>query len=231
VSENFELYNQSVYFPDLDICVLSDLHLGLEDVLHNQRIHFPFNEEEIIIDKLKKILRRFNPNYIFFNGDVLHSFEYIPDSVPKKIDRIISACGEDRCKFINGSHDTMLPYILQDRGYDVHDKLTIKDFVFYHGEKKVENRKCDFTIIGHDHPSIDILGQKFKCYLLSPEEKLMVLPAFSPLCEGTSINEMQSEDFMSPILKEININDFKVFVEAENEIFEFPKLGSFKDKL
>lgn len=228
--------NNAAYFPKKDICVVSDLHIGLEDKLIKQGISFPFNEMDLLKNKLEEIIETFNPSKIVYNGDILHEFGGIPPSVPKKLDQILEI--KTNHAFVQGSHDTMLKTLLKKRGYTVRNYYELENLALTHGDKKInelEDIECELLVLGHEHPSIEIYGEKKDCFLLQkecyPSKDILVLPAFSELSEGVKVNELSSKDFMSPYLKKCKIDDFEVVLETEEDILSFPKMGKFRKKL
>lgn len=229
--------NNASYFPEKNFCVISDLHIGLEDKLIEQGISFPFNELKYLKKDLKQIINRFNPQKIIYNGDVLHKFGDIPPSVPKKLEEIIEVFNGEQI-FLKGSHDTMLETILNNKGYELKNEYHTKKIAITHGNRIINEIKpieYELLVLGHDHPSIEIQGEKKDCFLFQKNciqnTNVLVQPSFSQLSEGVKVNDIKPEDLLSPYLKNCRIEEFKVIIETKNEVLEFPELGKFKKKL
>jgi len=72
--------------------------------------------------------------------------------------------------------------------------------------------------------------EKVDCFLYGKtleDENFIVLPAFSHISNGTSINEVPERQLLSPILKNrVSKDTLKaVAVSREAGILEFPELG------
>ncbi|OUJ18175.1 Phosphohydrolase Icc/MPP superfamily [Methanonatronarchaeum thermophilum] len=230
--KRIEVYNSALYLPDIDVCVVSDLHIGLEDELLRQGISFPLNEEEIITTRLSEVIERFNPHKTVLNGDILHSFGKIWSGVSTKLEKVLDICGD--CVLIEGSHDKMLPTLMEDKDRNIHKHLEIDGVFFLHGDRELPLDNPEMVVLGHEHPAIEIEGDKLDCFLVDRSKKdsdLILTPSFSPLTKGVSVNRLKSRDFMSPIMNRRDLDKFEVLVEIDSEVLRFPELGSFRDML
>ncbi|PTD94670.1 hypothetical protein C9439_01305 [archaeon SCG-AAA382B04] len=228
--------NNALIFPKKKFCIISDLHIGLEDKLINQGISFPFKEIELLKNNLKEILSSYEIEKVVYNGDILHEFSGVPYAVPQKLDKILAL--ETQHVFINGSHDTMLDALLDKRDFVNHQFILEDEVAITHGDKEIEelkNRDYQLLVVGHDHPSLEIHGEKKDCFLKQEKcyknKDVLITPAFSRLSEGIRVNELSSTDLMSPYLESCRVGDFEVIIEVENEVLHFPKLREFREKL
>ena len=121
------------------------------------------------------------------------------------------------------------------------------EYYFCHGDKipKTEAfKKAKTVIIGHEHPAIalkeDLRVEKFKCFLFgiynvnnsakrfslkdiikSNIKKLIVLPSFNPITEGTDVLK---ENLLSPFLHH-DLSNFGVYVVPNSEsVLYFKKI-------
>ncbi|RZN62285.1 metallophosphoesterase [Methanonatronarchaeum sp. AMET6-2] len=230
-TNDIEIVDSCLYLPSLDACVFSDLHLGLEEELIRQGISFPLHEDEEVVERLLGVVDRMDPELVVLNGDILHSFGKIWGGVSDKLYRVLEA-GE--CVLIEGSHDRMLPTLLEGREPEIHSYYEERGVVFLHGDNKIEVGSPDMIIIGHEHPAIEIEGRKLDCFLVDrslDKPDLILTPSFSPLTEGVSINRMKSRDFMSPYMRDRDIEEFEVYVEVDGEVLRFPEIGRFRQML
>ncbi|MFQ6050177.1 MAG: metallophosphoesterase [Candidatus Hydrothermarchaeota archaeon] len=228
--DRFDFYNNSLFVKDLNICAVSDLHIGLEDESFSQGLIFPLKEKEILIERLEKIIDRFKPKKFVLNGDIFHSFEKIEWKVKEKFLSILELLEEnvEDIIFVRGSHDTMLPYLAKK----VFDKYDIGDITFVHGHMPFKNGKC--LIIGHEHPTIEIEMVRLPCFLYGKNlngTHIVVLPAFSPLCQGVLINNIEESDFLSPILRKVDISNLQPIVEIEEDYIVFPRIYDLRRHL
>ena len=56
--------------------------------------------------------------------------------------------------------------------------------------------------------------------------RLTVLPSVSPLAYGSDVNEIPSEELLSPILRRVRMEEFTPYViEVGVAVKRFPKIG------
>jgi hypothetical protein len=116
---------------------------------------------------------------------------------------------------VRGNHDNFLAAILAEYGIELKDYDVVGDFYVVHGHKEVG---FDRLIMGHEHPAIRLRVRgaiySFPCYLVVDETKV-VLPAFSPLMQGSNILQ---ETFLSPILQ--NARKIEIYaIESEEVVY------------
>lgn len=82
--------------------------------------------------------------------------------------------------------------------------------------------------MGHLHPAVKISdnqkvrSEKYKCFLIGDykKKKVIIVPSFFPLIEGTSLNEYLKDN--ACIISKNNIIKFNVFAVGENnQIYNF----------
>jgi hypothetical protein len=85
-------------------------------------------------------------------------------------------------------------------------------------------------VIGHEHPFI-LLGDKVGARVRIPAfligEKLIVMPAFTPLAGGTAVN--LTDEFLSPMLKKEKIRRMKAIgIDKDAGLLRFPEIGKWE---
>ena len=93
---------------------------------------------------------------------------------------------------------------------------------------------ADWYVVGHDHPTLDVEGQRRPCYLHGRGANgagLLVLPAFSRLPTGVAVNDMTGADFQSPLVDAADSLRPVVRDEAADRTHEFPPLGECRQLL
>jgi hypothetical protein len=219
--------NGCLFIREPGICAASDLHIGLEDELKRQGLAFPLREEQVLTDRLSEVLAKFRPSTFVLNGDIFHSFSSMNDRVKEKLDGILRLL-ENRCEVIllRGSHDTMLECL----ELEVKDRHDLDGYTFAHGHASLEGHGT--LIMGHEHPVIDIEMTRVSCFLLGEGvvggEDLVITPAFNPLCQGVTINQVDGRDLLSPLLKGIDAGAMYPLVEVEGEVLAFPRLRGLR---
>jgi len=240
--EDVEIINghRAIYIQDLDLVVISDLQLGEELYLAEEKsIFVPQVQLKEIKKELNDIFKKVKAKRILINGDLKHEFgeasrqewrEVIDfvEFLRKKVNEII---------VVRGNHDNYLLNIASKINLQVFDPFYLeKGYLFTHGHKKISYpRNFHTLIIGHEEPAI-ILKEGFDRIKLPAllygkmknGKRIICLPAFSSLSSGTEVNVVDKEDLLSPILKEdVEIDDLEV-IGIDKEVGAI-KLGKIKD--
>jgi hypothetical protein len=92
--------------------------------------------------------------------------------------------------------------------------------------------EADLYVVGHDHPAIDVEGRKRPCFLYGPDTyrggDVLMLPAFTRLAAGCTINGMGTRDFDSPLVTDADALRPLVYDAECEETLSFPPLGRFR---
>ena len=234
-----EYLNGAAYFPETGACAVSDVHIGIEGALQAEGFGMPLDEDKELLKKFKSVVQRFSPKTMVLDGDVLHEFHKLRKNTKKSFDRIMMALlsSVDEVVLITGSHDKMLDAALQDvDGLRSEQFYVAGEVMFAHGDaipERANDQDIKLIVIGHEHPTLDIEMKKEPCFLYGKNawrgKDILVLPAFNPLCAGTSINYMDSRDFMSKFIREGDIGSYRPIIVVEGETLEFPPLKEFRD--
>ena len=242
--EDVEIINghKAIYIQDLDLVVISDLQLGEELYLAEEKgIFVPQVQLKEIKKELNDIFKKVKARRILINGDLKHEFgeasrqewrEVIDfvEFLRKRVKEII---------VVRGNHDNYLLNIASKINLQVFDPFYLeKGYLFTHGHKKISYPKEFHTlIIGHEEPAI-ILKEGFDKIKLPAllygkmknGKRIICLPAFSYLSSGTEVNAVDKEDLLSPILKEdVEIDDLEVIgIDKEVGSLKFGKIRDIK---
>lgn len=215
--------------------VMSDLHIGYEEALAKQGIMVPrsqFKETEAKLSSLFKQTGKVET--IVINGDLKHEFASISDQewneVVKVLDILKKHC--NKIILVKGNHDTILGPIASKKNLEIVDYYCLNEICILHGDEILSNldtSKAKILIIGHEHPAITleegIKQETYKCFLLGKwqNKKLIVMPSFFPLIEGTDILR---EEVLSPYLDN-DLGAFEVFIVAD-KVYKFGKLKGIR---
>jgi putative SbcD/Mre11-related phosphoesterase len=242
--EDVEIVNghRAIYIQDLDLVVISDLQLGEELYLAEEKgIYVPQVQLKEIKKELNDIFKKVKAKRILINGDLKHEFgeasrqewrEVIDfvEFLRKKVKEII---------IVRGNHDNYLLNIASKINLQVFDPFYLeKGYLFTHGHKKISYPKEFHTlIIGHEEPAI-ILKEGFDRIKLPAllygkmknGKRIICLPAFSYLSSGTEVNVVDREDLLSPILREdVEIDELEVIgIDKEVGALKFGKIKDIK---
>lgn len=214
--------------------VIADLHIGYEAALEKQGIMVPCSQYPKMKQDIANMLNACKPEMLIINGDVKHEFgEATRQEWGETLDLLSFLEGKKlKLVVVRGNHDNFLIPILKKHSIELKDPcFMLGNFLFFHGHKQLDLQmfvSAENLIMAHEHPAIvlrDELGvkRKFKCFLKGRfhGKNLIVLPAFSPLAEGSEVNLTRREELLSPLLRACNLASFKAVV-LEDRKYEFP---------
>ncbi|MCK4443320.1 MAG: phosphoesterase, partial [Thermoplasmata archaeon] len=61
--------DHALYLKKSGTVVIADLHLGYEGALHEEGISIPRFQKGIMMDRIERIVERYNPKKLIINGD------------------------------------------------------------------------------------------------------------------------------------------------------------------
>lgn len=229
----------ALYDPENNLLVISDLHLGLEKTMTAKGNYVPQNQLEEMKKELKEAKEETGVNRILVNGDLKNQFKtsYSETEEVKEFINFLKA-EFDEVIVVKGNHDTYIDSTIEDKDLELKDHYLEDNHLFVHGHKGIgdlEIQDFDTVLIGHEHPAIalkDDIGirEKIPAMLYGETEnnrKIIVLPAFSRIANGTSVNETPQHELLSPVLKKrADKNELKaVGVSREAGLLEFPEIS------
>jgi DNA ligase-associated metallophosphoesterase len=169
-----------IYWPKKKIVFIADLHLGKSTHFRKSGIAVPKDIIKSDLDRIKKVIQKFQPKKIFFLGDLFHSDLNHEWGI---FDDFVQSNPSISFILIKGNHD-----ILHDKFY-IQTKLTIElepfklgSFILSHHPLPPEEiKEGQVNLCGHLHPGITLKGKgrsylKLACFY--KEERQLILPAF-----------------------------------------------------
>jgi metallophosphoesterase superfamily enzyme len=226
-----EYADRAVYLPAVDAVVCADLHVGRAAA---SAVEFPIGEREDLTGRFGALLERFDPAVAVLAGDLLHSFDRVPTGAAATV-RSLAGIAEEagiRTIVLRGNHDTMLGELWDgriDAERDLGDGIVVA-----HGHVPPET-DAEWYVVGHDHPTIEIEGDRRPCYLYGPDQYrgagLLMLPTFSRLPAGVRVNSMSAAAFQSPLVTDAGALRPVVHDTAAGETYEFPPLSELRQHL
>jgi len=214
-----------------DALVVADLHLGRAE---NSAVDIPIDDGGDVLERLQSLLRGHEPKTLVLAGDVLHAFDSVPHGVPETVTTLTEVAVDDGCDpvAVRGNHDTMLDSLWDGAVVDAHSVGSGTVVVHGHEPPSVD---ADRYVLGHDHPVIEIEGQRHPCWLVGPGgpggTEIVMVPAFSRFPSGVVINGMGATEFQSPLVADTDALSPVVWNEDEGRPLRFPPLGEFRHRL
>jgi len=222
---------QAVYIRSDDALAIGDLHLGYEAALQAEHVAIPRFQLEPMLERLEKLLAKYNPERIIINGDMKHEFSRNKNQEWDEVETILDMLAYREVIVIRGNHDNFLQTILARRNIRIVDSMTLpaSQVTFLHGHKKIGSE--GMKIYSHEHPVLrlqDDVGAQVKlpCFLYDEASQIIVMPAFSPLASGTNVISPE-KSFMSPELRELDLSNAKVYV-IQDRITDFGRVGNLR---
>ncbi len=206
--------------------IISDIHLGFENVLQNSGISIPEVQLEDVLIQLEEILS-IGVEEVIINGDIKHEFSKNLPGEWKDVIKLLEYLSDrvDVC-IIRGNHDNFLPTILK-KFPEIKFMDTVKagGYTIIHGHRKLESDE-NRLIMGHEHPSVKLRGDvggiyRYPCFLKL--DQIFILPAFSPLMKGTDM--LTATGFLSPVLGNMKVESAEVYAIEDDVMY----LGSISD--
>lgn len=231
----------AVFLGEYNALVFADLHLGIEGVLAEEGIYLPKRISKITLDLVINTIEDVKAQQIIFLGDVKHSFSLLKVSEWIELKNLFRYLDEKKYKVevVRGNHDNYLGVLLSKFSIPFHKEyISLPPYTLIHGHltHKIETLN-KVTLMGHEHPSVTLRDQsgvshKFKAFLygeIKEEKKLLVLPAVCELAGGSTINAMSKEEFLSPILKMVYLDNFTPYLIVPGKyVQKFPILRELR---
>ncbi|WP_276251046.1 metallophosphoesterase [Haloarcula rara] len=213
-----------------DTLVVADCHVGRGT---GGELEFPVGSGADMVERFRDLVERHDPADVVLAGDLLHSFQTVPRTVETTVAGLQSACRDAGARLIvtPGNHDTMLSSVWDG---PTEQEYCVGDTVVLHGHEAPEV-DADRYVVGHDHPTIEIEGQRRPCYLVGADQycgsDVVMVPSFNKLNAGVRVNTMSAGDFQSPLVTDVDRLSPVVWDEHARETKEFPPLGEFRRML
>ena len=232
-----------LYFEENDLLVVSDLHLGLEESLTKDGNYVPKHQMDDIKDDVEKAKKETGASRILINGDIKNEFSTSRYSEAKEIKQFFRLVEKkfDEVILIKGNHDNFVEGALSEFSVEPLNYHVEEKTLFTHGHISLEELEVEeeyaTVVIGHEHPALaleDEIGtrEKVDCFLYGDNGqglKIVVTPAFSPISNGTAVNETPQGELLSPVLRnKFEVKNMKAAaVSREAGVFDFPQLKKF----
>ena len=222
-NKKYIMIGKSLYFPEEKILCIGDIHLGYEEMLHEQGVLFPLEQIKQTIKELSEIIGYVRLNgmkikKIIVLGDIKHYFPYKKQEkfeIHELLNFLRKYVKEKDIIFIKGNHDKI------DIGKKFVNYFVEGDMIFVHGHKdfkRMWEKDIKYIIMGHNHPTVMLKDkykkERYKCFLEGSykRKKIIILPSFFSFALGTDMLQTKLHKFIIPHNK---LLDFKVYVVNE----------------
>ncbi|MFB6086122.1 MAG: metallophosphoesterase [Halodesulfurarchaeum sp.] len=220
--EDAHFEDRAVLFPGTETLILADVHLGR---VRNSRVDHPIGSHADFLDRLDALIDEHGPERVVIAGDLVHDFESVPRAVAETVTELVGLVERSGAEFVGvaGNHDTVLSRVTSIE--PVTDCRIGEETLVHHGHALPESEGSRY-VVGHDHPAITIEGARRPCYLDCPDQyegrPVLVLPAFSRVAVGTTVNGRSTADLMTPLVTDLG--PCRPIVTTDEKRLVFPPL-------
>ncbi|MFA9501739.1 metallophosphoesterase [Natrinema sp. H-ect1] len=222
----FAVHDRSIFLPTTETLVLADVHLGKAA---DSSVDAPIDDGADVRDRLAAVLEATAPATVVVAGDLLHSFSRLPRGLERDLEAVVATVADAGAELVvtPGNHDTMLEEVFSGRIVPEY-RPDGGETVICHGHEQPATT-AERYVVGHDHPALSVEGRKLPCLLYGPDcyegADVIVLPAFTRLAAGATVNGMRGRDFQSPLVRDPDAFHPAVRDAATDEVLWFPPLG------
>ena len=171
------LPSKAMYWPEKEMLILADLHLGKVSHFRKAGIGVPLQAKNENWRTLNDLIEGFAPKEVYILGDLFHSSfnnEWI------ELENFMAVYEEINFHLVLGNHDILNSKVYEQSRINTSEKCTIDQFTFTHHPMDEPDPNY-FNLCGHIHPSIRLTGKarqsvKLPCFYIM--EHQMILPAF-----------------------------------------------------
>lgn len=223
---------RTVYLPLAGALVLADLHLGRAA---SAGITVPIGGSTDVLERLRAMLSRFEPETVVLAGDVLHAFSVLPAPVVDAVADIEDLVADAGANLVvlAGNHDAMLERATDAEVFEQY-RLDAASTIVCHGHERPAGT-ADRYVIGHEHPAFEIEGRKRPCVLYGAGAyrggDVIVLPPFSRLPRGVTVGNILREGADSPMIDDIGTFRAGVWDDRQERLRWFPPLAACREFL
>ncbi|MDW5562539.1 MAG: metallophosphoesterase [Methanomassiliicoccus sp.] len=220
-----------LHLPEERTVVIADLHIGYESALEAEGIHIPRIQTKTVIASLSRLVDRYEPDRLVILGDLKHEFSRNLGQEMKDVRSVLDSVS-DRTDIVlvKGNHDNYIENIVSRIQVPVVAQYKAAGITFVHGHLPCGERPL---VMGHEHPSVKIVDRvgaylKLPCHLWLREERILVLPPYSPLASGTDLTGVGPGDCLSPILKNCDVRRGEIFACSDIGLLPLGTLASLE---
>ena len=176
------LPSRALFLPQTKELLICDVHLGKAEYFQQNGIPLTNNSDENNLERIKKIVKKYNPEKLVILGDLFHSKYAIDKNLQKKVEDLPELL-KTNVELILGNHD---------EGCDIKNLKILnirktKNIIFSHEPVNAENNKT-LNICGHYHPKLYLKNKgdklSLRCFAMDMNKNVLYLPAFGDLTGG-----------------------------------------------
>ena len=173
---------RALFLPKTKELFICDVHLGKAEYFQQNGIPLTNNSDENNFERIKMLVKKYNPEKLIILGDLFHSKYSIGKTLKKRVEDL-PVILKTNIELVRGNHDEGCDI----KNIKIIDIKKTKNITFSHEPvNSVDNKTLN--ICGHYHPKLYLknYGDKlsFRCFAMDTNEKTLYLPAFGDLTGG-----------------------------------------------
>ena len=176
------LPSRALFLPETKELLICDIHLGKAEYFQQNGIPLTNNLDENNFARIKKIVKKYNPEKLIILGDLFHSKYSIDKNLKKKVEDL-PVILKTNVELILGNHDLGCDI----KNFKILNIRKTKNIIFSHEPVNLENNKT-LNICGHYHPKLYLKNKgdklSFRCFAMDNNKNVLYLPAFGDLTGG-----------------------------------------------
>ena len=176
------LSSRALFLPQTRELLISDIHLGKGEYFQINGIPLTNNSDEQNLLRIKKIVKKQNPNKLIILGDLFHSKYSISENLKRRVE-LLAETLKIKIELIVGNHDVGCKV----KNISFLDFKRSNNCIFSH-EPIGKYEHNILNICGHYHPKIYLKNSQdklsFRCFALNEKDNILYLPAFGDLTGG-----------------------------------------------
>lgn len=191
----FLLPERALWWPDQEMLIVADVHLGKATHLNKAGQALPNNRALRDLNFLTLLTRELAAKRVLILGDLFHSD---PNSEFLLLREFCKNVLPARVELVLGNHDIAGRSFFEGAGITVHDDpYCFPPFCFTHDAAVLQHRHELYILSGHVHPGIKLYGKarqslRIPCFYFGNDYGL--LPAFGSLTGLFSLDYENPED-------------------------------------
>ena len=176
------LPSRALFLPKTKELLICDIHLGKAEYFQQNGIPLTNNSDENNFARIKKLVKKYNPEKLIILGDLFHSKYSIGKTLQKKIEDLPELL-KTNIELVLGNHDLGC----EIKNIKVFDIKTTKNIIYSHEPVNFVDKET-LNICGHYHPKLYLKNKgdklSFRCFAMDMNKNILYLPAFGDLTGG-----------------------------------------------
>jgi len=187
-------HHRALYWPEQQLLLCSDLHLGKEHVFARAGVGIPSGVSESTLQRLSCTIGLFDVKRLIVLGDFFHGVPTPGEPWLEELTQFVTDHSTIDISVVAGNHDSTEAESRVDGRIDWHHTpLNLGPFLFQHEPCEAS---AHYVIAGHLHPTYRVGGQR-RTGLQAPafwfRRKYAILPAFGEFTGGHRIEPNRSD--------------------------------------